>query len=1011
MNITFDGAQKEVRTHSNVDRDTTVYRGSESTGTVQRSIFALDISGTVMDNNAYAGHGRTAEEVMQDAAQQDITARRNYMAVMSNSLSDEDFAKLQKDGFHPGSTDVETVVTIVDHIKTAMMKGGTYVTGYTDTMDAAQLKEITGSAVFAGELEQAFGRHDIPITRENAEAAKKAYEVMESVGQLSDGAKKYLIENHLQLTPENLYTAKFAGAADAGRQGKGYYAAGDVNGYLAKKPESINYDRLMPAMEKTILQAGLSVAEDTLADAKWLIEKGIPFCEETLLQKQAIDSFPLPMPMQEFAEAAAIAIADGREPMKGDLTAKQSILEKAVTLKEQAEAVTEAQVKVIHTSELPFTLRNLILADSGNEYDTRTGIESGSGNISGKPADAKQPGGQQENAVNPAFSEKIRLLHEVRFSMTVSVNVRLLKKGYPIDTVPMEELLKAIRSEESLYHQQLVQDTEPKAAAEKADFYQQTLFGLERIKCAPLSTVADISVRSTLSEVSALAGIRTADYQKAGKSYEALWTAPRADLGDSIRKAFANVDDILADLGQEPSEENRRVVRILGYNSMEMTRAHFDKVKQADGLLREVVGKMNPAEVLNMIREGINPLSMQLTELKEYLDDRVTAEEEMESYSRFLYRLEKKNGVTDEERSAFIGIYRLLRQIEKKDDASIGALLQTGADMTLSNLLSFVRSSKKSMDYQIDDTFGGVDAKEGLLKSITEQIQKGFVGTRAELEQALADEETAEIDKQYEKETYDHIRLAMRSEDAVLRQLRDYGQSVNAEHLLAAGEALKGSSEIFKKLRKIARERENDTLFEEGTFPEILTGKEETLKSYEEMADKVLKMLEAESFEGEYSSVDIKAMSALYKQITFHKSMAREENYEIPVEIGGELTAVNLKMIHKEDGESKVTITMETQRLGRTAAEFTFQNEYLTGYGICDLPEGKALLSEGKARLEQLLLKEGIKAGDIRFMENAKLDLKEFSLKAEDGRVSAVASDRFYQAAKAYIGYIQEISR
>ena len=121
MNIIFNGTDNKVSTHSNVGRETTIYQNSESTGKVRTENFALDISGTVMDNSAYAGHGRTAEEVMQEAGSQDITARRNYMAVMSNSMSDEDFANLQKDGFHPGSTDIETVVTIVDEIKAALL--------------------------------------------------------------------------------------------------------------------------------------------------------------------------------------------------------------------------------------------------------------------------------------------------------------------------------------------------------------------------------------------------------------------------------------------------------------------------------------------------------------------------------------------------------------------------------------------------------------------------------------------------------------------------------------------------------------------------------------------------------------------------------------------------------------------------------------------------------------------------------------------------------------------------
>ena len=154
MNIYLDRADlKAAGTHTNIDRDTTSNSARTSTGNVLRDGFALDISGTVMDNSAYAGHGRTAEEVMLEAGQQDIATRRDYMAVMSNCMSDEDFAKLNKEGFHPGSTEIETVVTIVDHIKAAMMKGGTQVIGYTDTVDKETLKNITGSEVFAKELQ------------------------------------------------------------------------------------------------------------------------------------------------------------------------------------------------------------------------------------------------------------------------------------------------------------------------------------------------------------------------------------------------------------------------------------------------------------------------------------------------------------------------------------------------------------------------------------------------------------------------------------------------------------------------------------------------------------------------------------------------------------------------------------------------------------------------------------------------------------------------------------------
>ena len=67
-------------------------------------------------------------------------------------------------------------------------------------------------------------------------------------------------------------------------------------------------------------------------------------------------------------------------------------------------------------------------------------------------------------------------------------------------------------------------------------------------------------------------------------------------------------------------------------------------------------------------------------------------DEEMEKYSRFLYKLEQERGITEEEKDAYIGIFRMLRQIEKTDGAVIGTLVNTGAELNFKNLLSAVRS-------------------------------------------------------------------------------------------------------------------------------------------------------------------------------------------------------------------------------------------------------------------------------------------------------------------------------
>ena len=993
MKITFDGAEKAVRTHSNVGRETTVHRNSESTKSVRAEGFALDISGKVMDNSAYAGHGRTAEEVMQIAGQEDITARRNYMAVMSNTMSDEDFAKLQKEGFNPGSTDIETVVTIVDRIKAALIKGGTQVAGYTDTLDGEQLEAITGSKAFASELQKQFKEYDIPLTEENIDAVVEAFKTMQEIPDLPEGALKYMIENDLDPTAQNLYLARFAGAQDGSRQGQGYYATGGVSGYYARKPESIDYEQLIPQIEKVIEEAGFEISDETIKNAKWMIEKGIPLNETTFSRMQQIESLSFPVSAEDFLKSAAIAISDGTSPSKVDMSKGQSLLEQAVAIEEKVEQLDERAVDIISAKNLPFHLKNLFAAFEEIRNNRNTEVQADDADHS------------KENLRGR------RLLEEIRLTMTVSANLKLLRSGYNIETAPMEELIDRLKSAESDLDKTLVQETDAQAAKEKRGLYQQTLYILKSIGESPAKVAADVSKEDTLPQVEAKGKALEAEYKKAESSYETLMTAPGKDMGDSIKKAFRNVDDILIDMDKELTEQNRKTVRILGYNSMEMTEENFERIRQSEAILADVINKMKPGRVLSMIREGVNPLTMTLEELNQYLDSKEDPQQELESYSRFLYKLDQKKGITEEERSAYIGIYRLLRQVEKGDDAALGAVVQSGAGETLENLLTAVRSSKKKhMDYHIGDDFGGVSAKTSDVESITQQVEKGFLNTRQDLEAAIEDEDTEKAEAQFRHSLYEEVRNAAGSEEAVLRQLMDYNQPVTADFLMAAGEMQKGLGENFQRFKKLLDKNGNENELPKMSA-EKMTDTESTQKAYEELANEWQEIIEETALEREGSSLDVRAMNSIYKQITFMKSMAKEENYTMPVEIGGELTEVNLKVIHKNGEDSKVSITLETELLGKNVAEFSFTEAGLSGYGVCSNKQGSKLLAENEETFSSLLDKEDILAGDVHFAVSADLNLEEYSLKISKDRIAGQTPDTLYKAAKVYIEFVQDTSR
>ena len=90
------------------------------------------------------------------------------------------------------------------------------------------------------------------------------------------------------------------------------------------------------------------------------------------------------------------------------------------------------------------------------------------------------------------------------------------------------------------------------------DLLKETLKETDSLKTLPAYALGE-AVRRPNITVGSL--YETANHMKmtmAGQAYETMMTKPRSDLGDSIKKAFRNVDEILKDnniyaFGDEPS--------------------------------------------------------------------------------------------------------------------------------------------------------------------------------------------------------------------------------------------------------------------------------------------------------------------------------------------------------------------------------------------------------------------------------------------------------------------------
>ena len=884
------------------------------------------------------GKGKSVLQLQQEAAGVDVGIQQDYMTLMSNTMSEEDYARLQEEGFDFGSMDPEETVTIVDKIKAELARSGKQIAGYTDDIDMETLAAALGSQALAQTVAESFRAADLPLTEENISAVAQAWTMADQLEAPGQGSIRYLLDNGLDNEIWNLYMAENSGAAAGSAEAPAYYAE-DIKGYYTRTGGSAADGELAAQIDDIIARSGRQPDEESRQDAAWLLDNGLPLTEENLEQLKQLKELEFPVTMEAFAKAAATAVEQGKSPLRAELSGEnEGLYEKAARWDEY--------------------------------YHSEQAWEACEGNLTAR-----------------------RQLEEIRLHMTAEANVKLLKSGFSIDTAPMEKLIDALRqAEKELAEQYFPQESN---AVEKYREYQAADTAVRELPGLPAGVIGSFAEGQsieTLGDFHAEGKALQDTYKKAGQSYETLMTAPRRDLGDSIKKAFANVDEILSDLGQELTEENRRAVRILGYNRMEMNLQNLEKVREADRQVQTVVEKLTPAATLKMIRDGVNPLEKSFAELEEYFaklpeEYQSTAE----SYSRFLYGLERNHEITDAERESYIGIYRLVRQIEKTDGAAVGALVNAQAEVHFTNLLSAVRSGKaKSLDAKVGDKLGAVSEIIRNGESIPTQISRAF----SEVAEAVLTDVSysGAAEEEYNREQLAQYRSALASADAECAAMLQRGElPAGADNLIAAMALLGDDEDLF----------DGNTADADSTeLWQKLDRPEEFEESYSEALTAAKAAVEEMTFDSADSSLDVRHMQLCHKQLTIAGRLAQKQEYFLPLEIDGKVTRVHLSFERNSEGSSRVEITVRAGGQTGLSAELGFKDGKLDG--ILKNNGQEVMKTE---RIADIFRQE---AGESWTVGNVSVVTTDVRAAAGGGMDAGTENRELYRVAKVFLHAVQQ---
>ena len=843
MKITFEQTNQTAYT-SNITEGTKAAKSRE----MSRAAAYRRDDDKRMEITPFAENGKkSARDIMDMARNTDVDTQRDKMTILSNTMSTEDFAKLSEEGYDLSKVDPQEAVTILDKIKSELIKAGKNIVGYTDDISLEALAGAVGSEGLARDLAGAFANADIPLSEENVAKAAMALEAAAGLTQPTEDSISHMVAEELLPTIKNFLMAK-AGTTKTAMPLANAYFGEEIKGYVTKNVAGQDGSATEMAAQIDRIIDGWNAVEGnpqiTEEDVNFLLAQGLPITEESLNTYTKLRSVTFPLDMQKVAKSVAVAIADGKDAYDADLSETETLAQKA------------------------YRIFELYQSDAGAER-----------------------------------IKDRRILEEIRLSMTVEVNHKLLESGYQIDTAPMEELVDVLKQAEELVAKSYFKDSPQ--SVESYRLFNTANTVIAEIPHLPAQTVPVFMERigeTTATEIYETGKELARAFREASHTYETIGTAPRADLGDRLGKAFVSVDALLQEIAYPTTPENQKAVRALAYHEMEITAQNIERVKEAEEKLLTVVHKMTPANVLKMIRDGVNPLTTDFDALNTFLDQQESGyEKEATGYAEFLHRLDKAGTITETERDGFIGVYRLLRQIDKADGAAVSGIVSTGAQLNFATLLSAIRSGKyKGMDVKVTDEVGAL--AEGLTStdSISEQISRAFSDTAKELAKAAKAPEQA------------------------YTLLEKGGMPQTAENIVAATGLLENTKAVVEKLASYSSKKRD--------LRKALETESEFTDAYSNELLEMGEAIEQATFIAE-SEVDVKAHQLLHKQLHVVTAVSQTKEYYFATQMNEETAMVHLRM---EDGEGQalVEITVESEKIGLLQGYLQVDGGELSGYFV-----------------------------------------------------------------------------
>lgn len=769
--------------------------------------------------------------------------------------------------------------------------------------DAEDIRKISYSIDGDSELAKQLERSGMAVTKENLAKLSEAVDFAKKVvNNINEPAIGRMIESDLPETISNFYMAE----------------------YSEKQTENVESEETWAKIEKqaaSLLEnKGVEADNESLGAAKWLFTKGMEITPASVAKFLSINELKKEVNSQEGIERLSKKLVTGLSEGKktGDIIIGTANNKQAGYIVNYFKTTTEVTVTEIS---------------------------------------------QRRN------------LEEIRLKLTEQSALNMLNKGIKIDVTDLKSLVLNLRKEEEGYYKALLDGAktlknDDLGETKKIDAVSNQIEIFRSVVSIRSYAItreysSDYKIGAISETYREETKITLSTYHQAGLAYEKGATEIRSDLGDSVKKAFGNIDEVLNENNLEINDANRRAVKLLAYNKAEVTIESVTKMKVVASLTENTLKELRSATVAGLIKSGINPLDMEMEELfraAKEINEKIIPNDE--KYSRYLYNLEKNGEISETEREAYIGIYRLLNQIEKGDNKAIGSVSLASQSLTLRNMLSAVRTGKlRGFNTKVDESFGELKQVLGGEGRIDSQIDVAYAKLLAgELKEGLS-----EVDSHYYERSEAEISREIQTTD--VENMLDEGVEITFANLTAQVNVSKGRKNLLGLVSEMTDEDKREVNSLSSKFIDEFDGERFAAENEKAITDslskKVTKMMETEDI----SFDRLNGLMSVKKTIALSVKRVESKTYDIPFIYDEDKLAdlsITLRKGSSEADKGKVGIILTTAE-GRITSEFRIVSERITGYFKAETRESLDNLKTSEEILKRQLSKMEMEIGEISY--------------------------------------------